>query len=172
MDKINYINPFSNPESNKKLSKNKKEKLKSESSFLNSSSVSSFDEVLNDSYAEESEALNGKDKDLPQKRIETLLKEIGKQGERLKKSRNLEDLDIYKKMIKEYISLILKESENIEKRNVWNPSKKQKINKVHLQVINSELLELTRIFFSDQQNNLAIAAKIDKIEGLLIDLKS
>jgi uncharacterized protein len=172
MDKINYINPFANPDSNIKKVKHKKGKLNSTDAGAESKSATSFDEILNDIQTEETGSLNNEKNELSQKKIETLLKEIGRQGERLKKSRNLEDLDLYKKMIKEYLTLIIRESENIENKNVWNPAKKQKVNKVHLQVINSELLDLTRIFFSEQQNTLAIGAKIDRIEGLLIDLKS
>jgi uncharacterized protein len=172
MEKINYINHFSNPDSNIKKAKSKKKKLDSTGSFFTSKDVSAFDEILNDAYTEETGSLSNENNEITHKKIEGLLKEIGRQGEKLKKSKILADLDLYKKMIKEYLNLILEQSESVEKKSLWDKNKKQKITKVHLQVINNELLELTKIFFSEQQNTFAIAAKIDRIEGLLVDLKS
>src|SRR4030042_2033602 len=104
--------------------------------------------------------------------INFLLKEIGKHGENLKRTKLLKDLDLYKKLVKEYLTIVLELSEKTEKIVLWDKSKKQKVTKIHLQVINQELLELTRIFFSEQQNTFAIASKIDMIEGLLVDLRS
>jgi uncharacterized protein len=172
MDKINYINHFINPDSNVKKAKSKKKKLNSSDTFFTSKDISTFDEILNDAYTEETGSLNNEKNGIDNDKIEGLLKEIGKQGEKLKKSKHLEDLDQYKKMIKEYLNLILEQSEKVEQKSLWDKNKKQKITKVHLQIINSELLELTKIFFSEQQNTFAIAAKIDRIEGLLVDLKS
>lgn len=104
--------------------------------------------------------------------IEELLKDIGKQGEILKKSKNLEDLDRYKRLIKAFITEILDHIEKKEKKTLWDKRKKEKITKVHLVIINKELEELTAFFFEEQQNTLAIASKIDKIEGILIDMIS
>jgi len=104
--------------------------------------------------------------------IEKLLKEIGVQGEVLKKSRDLDNLDIYKKKVKKLILNIIDLSESAEKKVVWNRFKKEKITKIHLQIVDKELLELTRIFMSEQYSVLDIAAKIDKIQGILVDLSS
>lgn len=102
--------------------------------------------------------------------IQKLLKDIGLQGQLLKRSRNIEDLDVYKKLVKKYLLSILDLSEKAEKKTVYNRFKKEKITKIHLNVIDKELLELTKIFLSEQHDVLKIASKIDKIEGMLIDL--
>lgn len=104
--------------------------------------------------------------------IESLLKEIGILGENLKKSRSLEDLDEYKKKVKRFISSIVERSEKADKKVVWNRQKREKVTKIHLNVIDKELLELTRIFMSEQHSVLVIASKIDRIQGILIDTAS
>ena len=162
MDKINYINHFSNPDSNVKKAKPKKKKLNSTDSFFTPKDVSSFDEILNDTYAEETGSLNSEKNEINLQKIEGLLREIGKQGEKLKKSKMLADLDMYKKMIKEYISLILEQSESVEKKSLWDKNKKQKIAKVHLQVINNELLELTKFFSLNSKTPLQLLQKLIK----------
>jgi uncharacterized protein YaaR (DUF327 family) len=67
---------------------------------------------------------------------------------------------------------VIDQSEKSEKKAIWNKIKKEKITKIHLQVVNKELLDLTRIFMSEQYSVLEIASKIDKIQGILIDMAS
>lgn len=156
---------YSSPDPNVKRQKSKK----SEKSKISGSSTTkemTFEEILMPKEVE----LNAEN--VEREKIEILLKQIGNQGEKLKRSKQLEDLDKYKKLVKEYISIVLALSENTEQKILWDRKKKEKVTKVHLKIIDHEMLELTRIFIQEQQNTLAIAAKIDKIEGLLVDLKS
>jgi uncharacterized protein len=143
----------------------KSDKTKKKSS-INFEKKSAFQEVFS-SEMEDSAIEN-----VETTEIERLLKDIGIQGELLKKSKNLEDLDNYKKMVKKFILNIVELSETTEKKVVWNRFKKEKIAKIHLQIIDKELLDLTRIFMSEQYSVLQIASKIDKIQGMLIDLAS
>ena len=107
-----------------------------------------------------------------EKKIEQMLKQIGIQGELLKKRKLLTDLDKYKKMINEYLTHVISLFETSENKVIWDSRRKEKISKTHLTIIDKELADLTKIFFMEQQNTLAIAAKIDKIEGLMINLLS
>jgi uncharacterized protein YaaR (DUF327 family) len=104
--------------------------------------------------------------------IEDLLRDIGLSGERLKKKRDFNELEQYKKLVSKLIKDVIQVSITSENKTLWNSKRKEKVTKVHITVLNNELLELTRIFFEEQKNTLAIAAKIDKIEGMLIDMVS
>lgn len=167
MDKIQNIFHYSNLDPKIKKNKSKKnDKLSNKSKIFNETST--FEEILETTETDfEKNEIN-----LKEKKLENLLKEIGNAGEKLKKSKLLEDLNTYKNLIKEYLSLVLSLSEKTEKKTIWNKAKKEKIAKVHIKIINQELLDLTRLFFAGQQNTFTIATKIDKIEGLLIDLKT
>ncbi len=167
MDKIHNIIHYSNLDPKIKKNKSKKnDKLSNKD--INFNENSTFEEILETT---ETNFENNEIK-LKEEKLENLLKQIGNTGEKLKKSKLLEDLNSYKNLIKEYLSLVLSLSEETEKKTIWNKAKKEKITKVHIKIINQELLDLTRLFFAGQQNTFTIAAKIDKIEGLLIDLKS
>ena len=169
MDKIQDFDYFYNPLQDIKKKKSKKIKKGKDNKKLSDVDQSQkFFEILNDDNVD----FDIKEIELNRKKLEDLLKDIGKTGERLKKSRLLIDLNNYKKIVKEYLKIFLEYAEKVEKKKIWDKSKRQKIEKIHLQIINNELLELTRIFFNEQQSTWAIAAKIDKIEGLLIDLMS
>lgn len=147
----------------------KKPIKKQEKSDVIKSKKTLFDNLLS---TEESQQLTENESYDNNREIETQLKEIGIIGEKIKKNRNLTDLDQYKKKIKAFISLIINKSESIDTKFVWNKTRKEKIAKVHLKVIDKELKELTNIFFSEQRSVLKIASQIDKIEGILIDLSS
>ena len=113
-----------------------------------------------------------KDRSKIEEEIALLQKNLGIQGEILKKSKNINDLDLYKKNVKKYINTVVSLTEKAEKKDLRNWHKKAKETKVHLSIIDKELYELTKEFIKEQRNVLFIASKIDKIEGILIDLFS
>ncbi|HOV13707.1 MAG TPA: DUF327 family protein [Spirochaetota bacterium] len=133
----------------------------------NKKKKSIFDEILNNEIEKTEEK-----REANLEEIQMMLKDVGLQGEVLKKSRNIEDLDKYKKLVKKFIMSIIDVAENTEKKSVYNRIKKEKITKVHLNIIDKELLELTKIFISEQYEVLKVASKIDKIEGMLISILS
>ncbi|OHD13517.1 MAG: hypothetical protein A2Y34_06340 [Spirochaetes bacterium GWC1_27_15] len=164
MAKIEDYSYIFNPDSFKKTENKKTENKKI---IGKEHKKSFFEEVFfQNTEIQQEEKIN------KQEELEKLLKEIGIQGELLKKSRNLEDLDDYKKMVKKYLMSVIEQGEKIENKVTFHRIKKEKVAKVHLQIIDKELIELTRIFLSEQYNTLDIASKIDKIEGILVDLSS
>jgi len=166
MSKIdNDYSFFGNPQI--KNTKLKKSKISNKKISKNDNEFSFEELVFEEEVNFEEDQLKEKDKV-----IENYLKEIGKQGEKLKKSRHFNDLEIYKNLIKKFLLFAIDLMEKKEKKALWDKTKKQKITKIHITVINKELQELTRIFFDEQKNILAIASKIDKIEGLIINLLS
>jgi uncharacterized protein len=166
MAKIDDLNHVLYPDAFIRKSETKKTGQPKKKSFLESESKSDFQEILFN------ETLEVEKNDLHSVEIEKLLKDIGIQGEILKKSKDLEDLEKYKKMVHKFVLGIVDVSENTEKKVIWNKFKKEKIAKIHLQVIDKELLELARIFISEQYNVLEVASKIDKIQGMLVDMAS
>lgn len=169
MVKINNENFHFNldPAINKRKTKDTDKK----SQKIKKGTILSFNELLDSQNSKPLPAVESNESEYEQE-LQTKLKEIGIIGERLKKSRQMIDLDRYKKLVQEYIKAVVTLSEKVDKRALWDRRRREKVEKVHLQIVNKELLELTEIFFSEQQNTLAIAAKIDRIEGMLIDLKS
>jgi len=73
-------------------------------------------------------------------------------------------------MVKKFLLSAIELSEKVERKTLWNNFKKEKVTKIHLSIIDKELNELTKYFFEEQRDVFKIAAKIDKIEGILIDI--
>ena len=102
--------------------------------------------------------------------IANLLKDISAKGRNLKKYKKVEDLEDYKKLIQSLLKKVVSSTEKVEKKATFRNG--QKNFKLHLQIINKNLLELTREFMKQQKSVIAVATKIDSIEGLLLDLLS
>ncbi len=107
--------------------------------------------------------------------IEFLLQDIGIAGELLKKEQTLENFDSYKKLVKSYIDKILDISIEIKRvstfKRIKNSINREEVVKIHTRVLDKEMIDLTKLFFEGQKSVMAIVNKIDRIQGILVDLK-
>lgn len=163
MDKINNNYFFLNPEI-----KNTDDQKKTKKSSTIARQASLFQKMLMQEE-EHIEAVSENKNELNDE-IANLLKDISAKGRNLKKYKKVEDLEDYKKLIQSLLKKVVSSTEKVEKKATFKNG--QKNFKLHLQVINKNLLELTREFMKQQKSVIAIATKIDSIEGLLLDLLS
>lgn len=163
MDKINNNYFFLNPEI-----KNTDDQKKTKKSSTIARQASLFQKML----MQEEEHIEpvSENKNELNDEIANLLKDISAKGRNLKKYKKVEDLEDYKKLIQSLLKKVVNSTEKVEKKATFKNG--QKNFKLHLQVINKNLLELTREFMKQQKSVIAIATKIDSIEGLLLDLLS
>ena len=163
MDKINNNYFFLNPEI-----KNTDDQKKTKKTSTIARQASLFQKML----MQEEEHIEpvSENKNELNDEIANLLKNISAKGRNLKKYKKVEDLEDYKKLIQSLLKKVVSSTEKVEKKATFKNG--QKNFKLHLQVINKNLLELTREFMKQQKSVIAIATKIDSIEGLLLDLLS
>lgn len=105
-----------------------------------------------------------------QKKSEEQLKEmfdnIKKKGNRLAITKSYVDVKAYKKMIKEYLDSVLNFMYGVKKDiSFW-----QTQYFITVDTIDQKLEELTEMLISEQKDNLNVAATIDDISGLLVDI--
>ena len=163
MDKINNNYFFLNPEI-----KNNDDQKKTKKSSTIARQASLFQKML----MQEEEPIEqvSENKNELNDEIANLLKDISAKGRNLKKYKKVEDLEDYKKLIQNLLKKVVSSTEKVEKKATFRNG--QKNFKLHLQIINKNLLELTREFMKQQKSVIAVATKIDSIEGLLLDLLS
>ena len=104
------------------------------------------------------------------KKSEQQLKEmfdnIKKKGNRLAITKNYVDVRAYKKMIKEYLQSVIDYMYGVKKDiSFW-----QTQYFITVDTIDQKLDELTKMLMSEQKENLNVAATIDDISGLLVDI--
>ena len=96
------------------------------------------------------------------KRIE----DIKKRGTRLITTKTYVDVIMYKKMIKEYLESILKFMYETKKDiSFWQTQYFITVDTVDL-----KLEELTKALLTDEKDNINIAATIDEIQGMIVDI--
>lgn len=92
--------------------------------------------------------------------------EIKKKGNRLSITKCYADVKAYKKMIKEYLSSVLEHMFSIKKDiSFW-----QTQYFITVEVIDNRLEELTQMLLSEEKDKLNVAATIDEISGLIVDI--
>ena len=91
---------------------------------------------------------------------------IKKKGNRLAITKCYSDVKSYKKMIKDYLESVLNHMYSVKKDiSFW-----QTQYFITVDTIDQKLEELTQMLVDEQKENLGVAATIDDITGLLVDI--
>ena len=113
-----------------------------------------------------SQSFNSQMEKKSEEQLKGMFNKIKKRGNRLAVTKCYSDVKLYKKMIKEYLESVLKHMYNIKKDiSFW-----QTQYFITVDTIDKKLEELTKALLNDQKENLNIAAAIDDISGLLVDI--
>jgi len=101
-----------------------------------------------------------------EQQLKEMLEEIQKKGNRLTVTKCYSDVFAYKKMIKEYLNSVLSYMYGVKKDiSFW-----QTQYFITVDTIDEKLQELTEMLLSNEKENLNIAATVDDITGLLLDI--
>ena len=101
-----------------------------------------------------------------EEQLRKLMDDIKKRGNKLVLTKTYVDVVMYKKMIKEYLESILKFMYDTKKDiSFW-----QTQYFVTVDTIDQKLEELTNMLLSEEKENLNLAATIDEIQGLIVDI--
>lgn len=101
-----------------------------------------------------------------EEQLKKMIEEINKRGNRLVTTKTYGDVIAYKKMIKEYLESILKFMYDTKK----NVSFWQTQYFITVDTIDERLQELTNSLMAEERENLNVAATIDEIQGLIVDI--
>lgn len=98
--------------------------------------------------------------------MKKLLEDIKKRGNRLVISKCYADVKIYKNLIKEYLQGVLEYMYKVKNEaSFW-----QTQYYITVEVIDKKLEEITKMVLGEEKENLDIAATIDEIQGLIVDI--
>ncbi len=97
------------------------------------------------------------------------LLEIGKQGERLAEHRTVEDLNKFKKLVKEMMDDAVKFGLKLEERQGFNRRGRSKVYKI-IKEVDKKLLEVTDAVLDQQKKGLEVLSLVGEIKGLLVNI--
>lgn len=101
-----------------------------------------------------------------EEQLNNMIDDIKKRGNKLVLTKTYVDVVMYKKMIKEYLESILKFMYDTKKDiSFW-----QTQYFITIDTIDNRLEELTNSLMSEERDNINIAATIDDIQGMIVDI--
>lgn len=113
-----------------------------------------------------SDSFNQTNRSKTKEELEAYIKEIKTTGERLAVTQNYTDVIKYKQVIKGYLKSIVDYVYDLNK----NDSFWDKNYLTTVKTVNEKLEKITKELIYEQKENIDVAAKIDEINGLLIDI--
>lgn len=102
-------------------------------------------------------------------RLNELLSEIAKQGDRLARSQTVKELHQYKRLIERFVKEAVEFGMELKHKGGWSPSGRMESHTL-VEKVDEELLALTELVLDEGKDSLDLLGKIGEIEGLLINL--
>lgn len=104
-----------------------------------------------------------------QARLSSLMEEITMQGDKLAKKRDIRDMKKYRGLIKDFMNEIINRSHSFSRENFLDRKGRHRVYGI-VRLVDENLDELAQELMKDEQDHLAILAKIGEIRGLLLDI--
>lgn len=102
-------------------------------------------------------------------RLNRLMSDIEKQGEKLGKSVDMKELKNYKKLISEFLSEVVNNSLKFSRQSSFDRRGRHKVYAL-VRKVNAKLDELSREFLKEEKDNIKILESIGIIKGMLLDM--
>jgi len=102
-------------------------------------------------------------------RLRAKADDIAKQGEKLADKVDIRELQVYKKMVSDFMEEAIGNSRKFSKQSFLDRRGRHKVYAV-IKKVNDELDDLTREVLQDEKDRLKILKKLDDIKGLILDI--
>jgi uncharacterized protein len=107
--------------------------------------------------------------DLSENHLQTLLNRLEQQGNRLSRSRSLQDLMDYKETIQNFLQEVVDNGVKLEDHRGFQPNGREK-RLTMIKQVNGHLLDLSEQVLNQQAPSVDLLKKMGEIKGLLVNL--
>lgn len=104
-----------------------------------------------------------------QARLQLLMEEITREGEKLAKRRDVKDLKHYRGLVKDFLNEVVTRSHSFSRENFLDRRGRHRVYGI-IRLVDENLDQLAQELMKDEKDNLAILNKIGEIRGLLLDI--
>lgn len=108
------------------------------------------------------------EKDL-QVRLNAMMQEITRQGDRISKKMDVRDMKKYRSLIKDFMNEVVNRSHKFSRENFLDKKGRHRVYGI-IRRVDDTLDELAQELVKDEKDHIAILSKIDEIRGLLLDI--
>ena len=104
-----------------------------------------------------------------QAKVDALLKDITVQGELIAKHMDIRDLKRYRGLIKDFLNEVVYRSHKFSRENFLDRRGRHRVYGI-IRLIDENLDALAEELVADEQDHIAILARIGEIQGLILDI--
>ncbi len=104
-----------------------------------------------------------------QAKVESLMKDITAQGERIARHMDIRDLKRYRGLIKEFLNEVVYRSHKFSRENFLDRRGRHRVYGI-IRKIDENLDAIAEALVADEVDHLAILSRIGEIEGLILDI--
>lgn len=104
-----------------------------------------------------------------QARLNLLMEEITREGEKLAKHRDIKDMKHYRGLVKDFMNEVITHSHSFSRENFLDRRGRHRVYGI-IRLVDENLNQLAQELMKDEKDNLAILGKIGEIRGLLLDI--
>ncbi|PKM57692.1 MAG: DUF327 domain-containing protein [Firmicutes bacterium HGW-Firmicutes-3] len=104
-----------------------------------------------------------------QSKLESMIKDITAQGDRLSKHMDIKDMKKYREMVKDFMNEIVTHSHKFSRENFLDKRGRHRVYGI-VKLVDKNLDDLAQELLKDEKNHLNILGRIDDIKGLLLDM--
>lgn len=108
------------------------------------------------------------EKDL-QEKLNGLMEEITKQGEKISKHMDIKDMKQYRGLVKEFLNEVVNRSHEFSRENFLDRRGRHRVYGI-VKLVDKNLDELAGELVKEEKDNINILGKIGEIQGLLLDI--
>lgn len=102
-------------------------------------------------------------------RLNLMMEDITMQGKRLLKHMDIRDMKRYRELIKDFMNEIVNRSHKFSRENFLDRRGRHRVYGM-IKLVDKNLDDLAGALLADEKDGIAILAKIDEIQGLLLDI--
>ena len=104
-----------------------------------------------------------------QSKLSSLMEQITAQGDKLAKHMDIADMKRYRGLVKDFLNEVVNRSHEFSRENFLDRRGRHRVYGI-IRLIDQNLDELAKELVKEEQDNIAILAKIGEIEGLILDI--
>lgn len=104
-----------------------------------------------------------------QNKLNSMIQEIGVQGDKIAKHMDIKDMKKYRELIKDFMNEIVTHSHKFSRENFLDKRGRHRVYGI-VKLVDKNVDDLAQELLKDERNHLGILGRIDEIKGLLLDL--
>ena len=104
-------------------------------------------------------------------KLSSLMTDIEKQGKRLGKHMDINDMRKYRSLVKEFINEVVNRSHKFSRENFLDRRGRHRVYGM-VKLVDKNLDELAQALMQEEKDHMLILSKIDEIRGLLLDIST